>query len=174
VDGCTRGHYARDWCNSHYQSLRRDNPCSIVGCETVGRTRRGWCNTHYEHWRTHGHPTQRHNRPRKHPARRPLDERFWEKVDVGHPLGCWTWTAAMKPEGYGKFYVDGALRQAHRVAYELLVGPIPGGLFLDHLCRNPRCVNVDHLEPVTPGENVRRGIAAHRMRTNNPMRVSAR
>jgi hypothetical protein len=48
-------------------------------------------------------------------------------------------------------------RFAHRLVYELLVGQIPEGLVIDHLCRNPRCVRPDHLEPVTQGENVRRG-----------------
>lgn len=53
--------------------------------------------------------------------------------------------------------MDGKPRRAHRVAYELLVGPIPEGLVLDHLCRVRHCVNPDHLEPVTKRENERRG-----------------
>lgn len=146
-----------DWIGVDVADATRT--CSIEGCGGGGKIRRGWCSRHYEHWRTHGHPTVPHNRPRKKPGRtRPLEDRFWEKVDVEHPLRCWNWTAASKPEGYGKFYVDGHLKQAHRVAYELLMGSaIPDGFQLDHLCRNPRCVNPDHLEPVTQRENLLRG-----------------
>jgi len=64
---------------------------------------------------------------------------------------------APSAEGYGTFYLDGRSQKAHRVAYELLVGPIPEGLTLDHLCRVRHCVNPDHLEPVTRLENWRRG-----------------
>lgn len=87
--------------------------------------------------------------------------RFWVKVQK--TPGCWLWTAAVSREGYGVFgaeRVGGRNRfvHSHRYAYELLVGPIPDGLHLDHLCRVPRCVNPAHLEPVTPRENTLRGI----------------
>ena len=82
--------------------------------------------------------------------------RFWAKVDKSGD--CWLWTAAVDPRGYGAFGGPNHRRVfAHRVAYELLKGPIPQGLELDHLCRQPSCVNPDHLEPVTHAENVRRG-----------------
>lgn len=79
---------------------------------------------------------------------------------------CAEWQGA-RTNGYGRFTIRfGRGRgghqqtfQAHRMAYELLVGPIPGGLVIDHLCRNPACVNPDHMEPVTIAENVRRGSA---------------
>lgn len=71
--------------------------------------------------------------------------------------GCWEWTASRTGAGYGKVWWRGALRQAHRVAYELLRGPIPPGLVIDHLCRNRACINPDHMEPVTNAENLRRG-----------------
>lgn len=83
------------------------------------------------------------------------EERFWAKVAVGDE--CWTWTASGNGQGYGKFYASGKPVYAHRYAYELLVGRIPEGLSLDHLCRNPGCVNPDHLEPVTHAENLKRG-----------------
>lgn len=89
-----------------------------------------------------------------------LSERFWKKVDRRGPDECWLWFAWKSSKGYGRFHVDGKGQQAHRVAYEALVGPIPKGLQLDHLCRNPACVNPAHLEPVTGKENVNRGQSA--------------
>jgi hypothetical protein len=83
-------------------------------------------------------------------------ERFWAKVDQSGE--CWVWTASANNVGYGWFW-DGQRNQlAHRWAYELLVGPIPDGLQLDHLCRNRRCVRPDHLEAVTRRENILRGV----------------
>lgn len=73
--------------------------------------------------------------------------------------GCWEWQAYRNPAGYGILMVDRKPRRAHRLTYELLVGPIPAGLEIDHLCRNRACANPAHLEPVTRLENVRRGMA---------------
>ncbi len=89
---------------------------------------------------------------------KPAAERFWEKVQKTD--GCWEWLAS-RVAGYGRFRaVSGEAHvQAHRWAYEALIGPIPDGLEIDHLCRNRGCVNPAHLEPVTARENVRRGIA---------------
>jgi hypothetical protein len=86
-------------------------------------------------------------------------DRFWSKVDATGP--CWEWTAA-KTHGYGTAWDGQRARPAHRMAWELLVGPIAEGLVLDHLCKNPACVNPDHLEPVTQGENLRRAKVAGR------------
>jgi hypothetical protein len=86
----------------------------------------------------------------------PEHRRFWSKVDVGHPSDCWEWQAARFPLGYGHFRAHGYM-YAHRYAYAITRGPIPDGLSLDHLCRNPPCVNPWHLEPVTHRENVLRG-----------------
>ena len=84
-------------------------------------------------------------------------DRFWSKVDKSE--GCWLWTAHRNQKGYGIFWFSKPKRgvSAHRFAYELASGPIPDGLQLDHLCRNPTCVRPDHLEPVTALENTRRG-----------------
>lgn len=68
---------------------------------------------------------------------------------------CWVWPNKPK-HGYGQLFVDQKWRIAHRWVYELLVGPIPTGLVLDHLCRNTICVNPRHLEPVTQRENMLR------------------
>jgi hypothetical protein len=66
------------------------------------------------------------------------------------------WTAGKNGNGYGVSYVDGVAMVAHRRAYQMLVGVVPMGLEIDHLCRNKACVNPDHLEPVTHRENVMR------------------
>lgn len=76
--------------------------------------------------------------------------------------GCWLWTAKRTHEGYGHVRYEGRTRIAYRVTYELLVGPIPDGLVLDHLCVTPACVNPAHLEPVTQAENVRRSAPAQK------------
>ncbi len=84
--------------------------------------------------------------------------RFWQKVEIGE--GCWPWIGAVSKCGYGNFKLagaDGKQVKAHRKVYEDLVGPIPEGLHIDHLCRNPRCVRPDHLEPVTCQTNILRG-----------------
>ena len=90
-----------------------------------------------------------------------LPERFTDKI-LHLSDGCWQWTAALERGGYGSYYHDGRMQRAHRVAYQLLVGVIPDGLQIDHLCRVRSCVNPEHMEPVTSAENVRRGSAAER------------
>lgn len=91
------------------------------------------------------------------------EDAFWAKVDQGGD--CWEWTACLQGKGYGQIHERIGFKQyrsrlAHRVAYELVKGPIPEGLDLDHLCRNRKCVNPDHLEPVTRQENLARGVGA--------------
>lgn len=71
---------------------------------------------------------------------------------------CWVWQAATHSGGYGVVRFKRKNYYAHRVMYEMFVGPIPDGMELDHLCRNRACVRPDHLEPVTTRENQRRGI----------------
>lgn len=71
--------------------------------------------------------------------------------------GCWEWAAARQTNGYGSVWIgNGRTALAHRVAYEALVGPIPDGLTIDHLCRNKACINPAHMEPVTAVENIQR------------------
>ncbi|MEU3160041.1 HNH endonuclease signature motif containing protein [Streptomyces griseoincarnatus] len=85
-----------------------------------------------------------------------LPERFWNKVTEAQG-GCWLWSAETDRDGYGRFKVNGVKQAAHHVAYQLLVGPIPSGLQLDHLCRVRNCVQPAHLEPVTNRVNALRG-----------------
>jgi len=89
-----------------------------------------------------------------------IPERFFLKVVKS--AGCWRWTGARGPDGYGGFWNGEQVIASHRFSYELHVAPIPAGLTIDHLCRNPNCVNPSHLEAVTKGENMMRGVARFR------------
>lgn len=80
-------------------------------------------------------------------------DRIWNHIDATGP--CWLWTRGTD-NGYGRVWIDGRAQFMHRVVYELLVGPIPSGMTLDHLCRVLLCCNPDHLEIATIAENVAR------------------
>lgn len=90
---------------------------------------------------------------------RPVQDRFFEKVSGGDVGTCWEWTGALTGHGYGNFWTGEGYRGAHRWAYIFFRGD-PGDLHLDHLCRNPACVNPWHLEPVTVRVNSARGMGA--------------
>ena len=94
---------------------------------------RGLCDAHY------------HALQRSGPL--PPIDRFWPKVDK--TAGCWLWRGHTNKDGYGTY----GGRMAHRLAYEKLVGPIPVGLHIDHLCRVHACVNPVHLRTLTPHDN---------------------
>ena len=173
IQGCGRTTAARGWCMRHYKRWRQHgdqlkvvirtrntSPCSIEGCHKVVAAR-GWCVNHYQLWKTYGSP---YGSSRVEPS---TEERFRAKVNTngpesvswdGAPLGsgCWLWTGKPAKNGYGVISVNNTDRYAHRLSYELHIGPIPDGLTIDHLCMVRLCVNPEHLEPVTRSENTRR------------------
>lgn len=95
-------------------------------------------------------------------------ERILEKVEIRESGGCWLWTRSTDEYGYGRIATSKghAPRKAYRVLYEQIIGAVPKGLELDHLCRNRLCVNPYHLEPVSHHENMLRG--AQRLKTHCP------
>lgn len=105
-------------------------------------------------------------------ARQTLDERFWSKVNREGPGPlvkgvegrCWVWTASLHSEGYGQIKVEGKVWKAHRVAWVLTHGALDDDLVIDHLCRNRKCANPAHLEPVTNRVNILRGEVGARAR----------
>lgn len=90
---------------------------------------------------------------RRYPA--PIMERILAKVELTES-GCWQWTGRLN-DGYGQIGYRHRAAATHRVVYEELVGPVPVGLQIDHLCRNRACCRPEHLEPVTQRENLLRG-----------------
>lgn len=123
------------------------NACTVADCGNV-RKYRELCGMHYQRL----HKTGSLDYAPPTPA-----QRFFAKVNKTE--ACWIWTGATQADGYGRFFVAaGEVTNAHRYAFELLVGPIPDGLVLDHLCRVKSCVNPDHLQAVTVAENNRRGV----------------
>lgn len=119
--------------------------CSVVDCEKPAKTR-GMCGMHTERVRAHGTTDL--------PTRRSLRDQFEAKIKRSETSACWLWLGPVSTSGYGRL----CGLYAHRLAYEFCVGPISPGLVIDHLCRNTLCVNPSHLEPVTTGENIARGM----------------
>ena len=133
--------------------------CSFPGCERKHNAR-GLCNPHGAMQRR-GEPL-RPIQGRTGPILRPDLDRFAERVALQDD-GCLVWFGGMYGSGYGAFFPGGNRTGgnvlAHRWLFERLVGPIPDGFDIDHLCRNRPCVNPEHLEPVTRLENIRRAAA---------------
>lgn len=170
VADCDRPPTARGFCQRHYTKWHRQRKrlglplgpkprtlnkgknkatCSADECDRTAETR-GLCGMHYQRLRAgsaKAGPSHRED----------AATRFWRYVDRRSPDECWPWIGVIQPRGYGIFGMNGKKVLAHRVAYELAIGPIPDGLQIDHVrargCTRRDCVNPGHLEPVTGQEN---------------------
>ncbi len=92
-----------------------------------------------------------------------FEEAFWPKVKKTET--CWLWIASRSKKGYGQLRRDGRSRHAHRIAYEHLVGPIPDGAHIDHLCYVRNCVNPAHLVAGAPAQNSQNRAGVNRTST---------
>lgn len=163
VEGCGTAVKCRGMCSRHYQRWRNHGDtsvnlmsghrdvCSIDGCDRRRHYSNGLCQKHYMRLRRHGSTDDQH---------RSVRDRLMEHSTVDHQSGCREWGASLDVGGYGTLSINGRTTKAHRASYEEFVGPIPNGLFLDHLCRNRKCIEPTHLEPVTIRENTLRSPVA--------------
>jgi len=117
--------------------------CSIDDCDNTHKAK-GYCEKHYMRVRIHGDPN----------SRKSLRERFEEKVELIPFSTCHWWNSTLSPSGYGQITVNYKSARAHRVAYEMYIGPIPKGMIIMHKCDNPACVNPDHLKTGTQQDNM--------------------
>lgn len=171
---CEKPARKRGLCYMHYSRLQRHGDlttvkppgkpavvgaCEVDGCKRTDLRGLGLCGKHYQRQRTHGDPLILKLDPG-----RSVEERFWEKVNKNGPIPercpelgpCWVWTGGTS-EGYGMFWLDGTQVRAHILSFTWAKGEIAEGQERDHLCRNRRCVNPDHLEAVTHWTNTARG-----------------
>lgn len=121
------------------------HPCEIAGCNRDTHAR-GWCRLHYQRWKDKGDVLWEPPTP---PSMRERIERGISKT----ASGCWEWQGSISSSGYGRLSKNNRPAYSHRESYEAFVGPIPEGFQIDHLCRNTKCCNPEHLEAVTPLTN---------------------
>ena len=151
VQGCAGKVKAKGLCRMHYLRVRRNGDvelrrptmptggkCAVDGCEKPVRAK-GFCTLHYRRVKLYGNPL--HTEERSTPTR----DRLLAKIRVHESSGCWEWTGHRDRKGYGSAWDGETMTRAHRVAYLVFVGEIPGGLFVLHRCDNPPCCNPEHL-----------------------------
>lgn len=109
----------------------------------------GYCNPHYKRKWRHGDPLAGAAFMDEDPK-----QRLARLYQVDEETGCWLWTGAVDWVGYGEVWWKGKRHRAHRAVFDAYRGAMPSEL--DHLCKTKRCVNPDHLEPVSRAENMRR------------------
>lgn len=154
ADDCGRDVYGHGMCSKHYQRAKRrgelpsSKPCTIEGCNSALRAH-GYCGMHLQRWERTGDPLnagayERHD---------DVESSFWARVKQSSN-GCLEYVGSDNGSGYGTMSHNGSRVYAHRYAWERVNGTIPDGLFIDHMCHNRRCCNVEHLRLATNKQNL--------------------
>lgn len=153
-EDCSKPVKAKGLCRHHYDLERLSKyQCTIENCTNPPHTiKSGLCNAHTGRLKRHGDPLKGTGSR----SRGSKEERFLAKFKQGNPTLCWNWECSIGNHGYGQLHIKNETLLSHRLSYEYFRGPIPDGLTIDHLCRNTRCVNPNHLGPATNSINVQR------------------
>lgn len=155
VSGCEKKHYAKGYCNKHYQRVcssgtaddrKRILTCTVSGCGKSHKSN-GLCLMHYTRMIRHG------DLDRVSVIRGDDKKRMINSVDIDDS-GCWNWIKSINM-GYGVTSLRGKREQAHRASWMVFVGEIPNGMQINHKCHNKMCINPDHLYVGTQKENMR-------------------
>lgn len=141
--------------------------CQIDGCIKDAR-HLGWCVAHYKRYNKYGDPTAGSSPHYKTP-----DDAFMAR-SVARDSGCIEWIGSSDHKGYGQLRIGGKLIKAHRYAVERSIGQIPNGMVVMHICDNPKCVNIDHLQVGTQTDNVRDMDTKGRRINNQPKGMASR
>jgi len=164
LEYCVNKTYVKGLCSGHYTQNRRGKnftpiiirsnssllPCMFDGCVN-NQQAKGLCGAH---WR------QQNKGQNLETLRNQVSviDRVMKNVNIDTESKCWNWTGRIsgRKHGYPQISVGGKQTMVHRITYEELVRPLVPGETIDHLCRNPHCINPEHLEPISLRENVKR------------------
>lgn len=138
-----------------WEEERRAKNCKADGCARTASVRE-MCDMHRQRFNKYGSFDL--------PGPVPVIDRLLTRLIENKVTGCWEWTGAVGAHGYGVIGLGTrhqGTKLVHRVTYEYFIANIPDGLHIDHLCRNKRCANPWHLDPVTQQVNNRRRDEAH-------------
>ena len=124
---------------------QQSSKCNAGNCDRHS-AKKGLCTMHHQRLKRNGSTQNGQG----------VDSRFWNKCSIADN-GCWEWQGFLNPAGYGQFSAgNGKVMLTHRWTYQRFVGPLIDGMHIDHLCRNVKCCNPEHLEQVTPRVNMER------------------
>lgn len=164
VEGCNNPVIANWLCNTHYlrwkrggklsrEYERRESVCSVEGCNRSVYAK-NLCNKHWQRKRNYG-DVARDALEQPWRNNESWNDYFARKTKLNNKTGCIEWTAYRDNDGYGRGWKENRPIPAHRLSYEIFIGPIPEGKLICHHCDNPSCVNTDHLYAGTHEDNVR-------------------
>lgn len=126
--------------------MQKSSPhCAVVNCDKIGRVTRGWCTKHYARWLKYGDPMTLIQKQYQSSEESYAARTRWDN-------DCLLWTGALR-RGYGVISIGDKVTYVHRYVFEREHGPIPEGMFIDHICHSKSCSNPAHLRLATNKQN---------------------